>query len=236
MRLRKLHDWNLSVSEGRGLQERLAGRVQIRPLPPDIRLVAGADVAFSLEARAFFASVVVLELPALQVVEEVSARHRPTFPYVPGMLTFREGPVLLRAFAKLKHAPDAVLFDGQGIAHPRRLGLASHLGLWLNLPTIGCAKSRLIGEHAEPGRRQGAARDLLDGGERIGLVLRTQNGVNPIYLSPGHLSDVDSAARLVLRCLTRYRLPEPTRLADIRVAQVKRAFLASRQRYEQKKS
>jgi deoxyribonuclease V len=225
MQIKKLHDWNLSPKEGRALQGKLASRVQHRPLPRSVNLVAGADVAFSREHERFFATVVVLTFPALEIVEEVSAWVRPTFPYVPGLLSFREGPVLEKAFEKLTKTPDVVIFDGQGIAHPRRLGLAAHMGLWLGIPTVGCAKSRLVGEHRQPGKRKGQSTRLLDSGEKIGEVLRTRDGVKPVYVSPGHLADFETSTRLVLRCCTKYRLPEPTRLADIEVARYKREIL-----------
>jgi deoxyribonuclease V len=219
MRIQKLHEWNVSTAEGRALQEKLVYRIRTRALPAKVRLVAGADMAFSREMDLFFGAVVVLSFPELELVECVSSRVRPTFPYVPGLLSFREGPVLLPAFRKLAHTPDVVIFDGHGLAHPRRLGLASHLGLWLGVPSVGCAKSRLVGEHEEPGIRKGRTTKLWDKGEQVGLVVRTRDRVRPVFVSPGHLADMDSSTRLVLDCCTKYRLPEPTRLADIEVAQ-----------------
>jgi deoxyribonuclease V len=225
MQIKKLHDWKLSPREGSALQAKLAGRIKRKPLPRSIGRVAGADVAFSRQPERFYATVIVLTFPGLEIVEEVSAWVRPTFPYVPGLLSFREGPVLEKAFLKLKSTPDVVIFDGQGIAHPRRLGLAAHMGLWLGIPTVGCAKSRLVGEHRQPGKKKGQSVRLLDDGEKIGEVLRTRDGVKPVYVSPGHLADFKTSTRLVLRCCTRYRLPEPTRLADIQVARYKREIL-----------
>jgi len=223
----RLHDWQVTPRQGSALQEKLLPLLRRQPLPRRPRLVAGADVAFSKRHGVFFAAVLVLRLPELEVVERVFAHHRPTFPYVPGLLTFREGPVLLAAVDKLQQVPEVFIFDGQGIAHPRRLGLAAHMGLWLQLPTVGCAKSRLVGSYREPGRRRGCRTRLLDGDERIGTVLRTRDGVKPVFVSPGHLADCDSAAWLVLACCSRYRLPEPTRLADIEVARYKREYLAA---------
>jgi deoxyribonuclease V len=225
MQIKKLHGWKLSPKEGSALQEKLAGRVKRNPLAKSIGLVAGADVAFSREHERFFATVIVLTFPGLEMVEEVSAWVRPTFPYVPGLLSFREGPVLVNAFLKVKSKPDVVIFDGQGIAHPRRFGLAAHMGLWLGIPTVGCAKSRLVGEHEQPGKLKGQSVQLLDDGEKIGEVLRTRDGVRPVYVSPGHLADFKTSTQLVLRCCTKYRLPEPTRLADIGVARYKREIL-----------
>ena len=227
MRYRRLHSWKVTTAKARALQLELAPRLHTRPLPRHPALVAGADMSFSKQHGVFFAAVIVLSLPGLEVVELVSARHQPTFPYVPGLLTFREGPVLLAAIRKLRHTPDVFMFDGQGIAHPRRMGLAAHMGLWLDIPSVGCAKSRLIGTHAEPGPGRGSCVALFDGQERIGSVLRTRDRVKPLFISPGHLADFDSSSRLVLECCTRYRLPEPTRLADIEVARVKRDYLES---------
>lgn len=211
-----LHDWEMSCREAVALQRELAGRVAPEDrLPAELRWVAGVDVSYEKHGELFFAAVVVLALPDLETVEEASAVGRVTFPYVPGLLSFRELPVVLEAFRTLRAVPDAVLVDGQGIAHPRRLGLASHLGLWLGLPTVGCAKSRLCGEHREPGRRRGDGVPLLLEGERVGTVLTTRDGVKPLYVSPGHLTDVAAAERLTLACGGRYRMPEPTRLAHL---------------------
>ena len=226
MRVKKLHDWDVDYARARRLQEELAARVELRPLPSNIRLVAGADLAFSRGLGRFFAAIVVLAFPDLEPVEVVTTDAEPTVPYIPGLLSFREGPVVVDAMRKLRHRPDAVIFDGQGYAHPRRCGLASHMGLWLGLPTVGCAKSRLIGEHAEPGRERGECVPLTDAGEQIGVVLRTRTGVKPLFVSPGHMADFTSSAQLVLRCCTRYRLPEPTRLAHIEVGRVKREYVA----------
>jgi deoxyribonuclease V len=183
--------------------------------------VAGADMAFDKANGLAFASVVVLGLPDLTTTDSADVVCPLDFPYVPGLLSFREAPGLLAAFAKLKSVPDAVIFDGQGIAHPRRLGLAAHVGLWLGIPSVGCAKSRLCGEFVEPGRTKGDSSPLTDGEEQIGVVLRTRTDVKPVFVSPGHRADFGGAAELVLRCCTRYRLPEPTRRADAAVARLK---------------
>jgi len=225
MQIPDLQDWDLTPADARALQADLAARLRRRPLPAEPRLVAGADMAFDRPTDRAFASVLVLELPGMDVVEEAHVVAPIAFPYVPGLLTFREGPALVRAFRRLNSRPDAVIFDGQGIAHPLRAGLAAHMGLWLGLPTVGCAKSRLLGEHDEPGPRKGQWTPLTDAGQTIGCVLRTRDRVRPVFVSPGHLSDVDSARELVLHCCTRYRLPEPTRLADHAVARLKRRTL-----------
>ena len=226
MEIDELHHWDLDYADARRLQEELAARVRLCPLPERIRLVAGADVAFGKSTSRCFASVVLLTFPELETVETHSAVAASRFPYIPGLLSFREGEVVLKAFGKLGATPDVVIFDGQGLAHPRRLGLASHLGLWLDIPTIGCAKSRLVGEHEMPGPKRGEWAPLRDGGEKIGEVLRTRTGVKPVFISPGHHCDFEGARRLVLACCTRYRLPEPTRLAHIAVSRAKERFFA----------
>jgi len=221
MRIRKLHDWPTDARAAVALQKRLAPRVRLTALPTRLRLIAGTDVAFSRYGRRVIAGVVLWDLKTGQVLETHVATVACTFPYVPGLLSFRELPGLLEALRALRHRPDAVLCDAQGIAHPRRLGLATHLGLWLGLPTVGCAKSRLCGMHDEVGAEKGARAALWDGDERLGVVLRTRTGVKPLYVSPGHLCDLDGAAELTLRCATRYRLPEPTRLAHLLVSRAR---------------
>ena len=223
MRIAKLHDWPHDPAAARRIQESLVSRVRAGRVPLAPRLVAGADVAFSRRAARVFAAVLVFRFPEMELVEQAAAEGPADFPYVPGLLTFREGPVLLEAFARLERVPDAVIFDGQGIAHPRRLGLATHMGLWLALPTVGCAKSRLIGRHDEPGPERGDSAPLMDGGERIGVVLRTRTRVKPLFVSPGHLADVETAAQTVLACGGGYRLPEPTRLAHAAVTRLRQA-------------
>ncbi len=226
MRICKLHEWDVTPAEARELQEALAPKVRLRPLPCRLRLVAGVDIAVSRRLGLCFASAVVLSFPDMTTVEEAVAQDELRFPYVPGLLTFREGSVSLKAIGKLTNRPDAVIFDGQGLAHPRRLGLASHMGLWLGMPTVGCAKSRLIGSHGEVGRAKGESTPLLDEGDQVGVVLRTRTGVKPVFVSPGHLADFGTSTRLVLECCTKYRLPEPTRRAHIAVGSAKRERLA----------
>ena len=219
----QLHNWSMTYREAAELQRELAEKVVLGDcLPRPVRTVAGVDVSYEKHGELFFAGVVVLSLPEFQVIEEVTASGRVTFPYIPGLLSFRELPVILDAFRALRTAPEAILVDGQGIAHPRGLGIASHLGLWLNLPTVGCAKSRLCGEHPEPGRKRGDMAPLLVGGARAGVVLTTRDGVKPLYISPGHLTDVAAATRLTLACGARYRMPEPTRLAHHLTNRVRR--------------
>lgn len=212
----ELHGWDLNPSEAIELQRQLAGQVVVTDcLPEQPELVAGVDVSYRRHGELFFAAVVVLRLPDLEPVAEASARGRITFPYIPGLLSFRELPVLLQAFCSLNLRPDLVLVDGQGIAHPRRLGLASHLGLWIDLPTIGCAKSRLCGEYLPPGDRRGQQSPLRDREEQIGAVVTTRDRVKPLFISPGHKVDTARAVELVLACGGKYRLPEPTRQAHL---------------------
>lgn len=222
MRLR--HPWNVTPARAKSIQERLRGRVERRPRLGTVRRVAGIDISVTPGPRTAAwrrpaggyrarAAVVVLSFPELEVVETSVVEQPCRFPYVPGLLAFREGPSILAAFRKLRARPDLLLFDGQGIAHPRRFGIAAHLGVLLDLPSIGCAKSRLVGEHAEPGAERGAWAPLTDGGGTIGAALRTREGVKPVYVSIGHRVDLETALDLVMRCTRGYRLPEPTRRA-----------------------
>ena len=213
--LKKLHNWQLGVSEAMDLQRRLAGQVSRSCGAVKPRFVAGVDVSVARAEGMATGAVVVLEYPEFNVVETKVIRERIDFPYIPGLLSFREAPVILVACEELTISPDLVLVDGQGVAHPRRLGLASHLGLFLDTPTIGCAKSRLCGRHEMPGAEQGKYAELVDGDEIIGVALRTKQGTNPIYVSVGHKVDLNSAIYWVGECCRGYRLPEPTRLAHL---------------------
>jgi len=213
MRVERLHDWALDPREAVALQRQLAPRVDTTPRLDLGRVSRLAGVDVSVKGNRAQAAVVVLSFPALAVMETASAEREVPFPYVPGLLSFREGPVLEEAFERLRAEPDAFLFDGQGIAHPRRLGIAAHMGLWVGRPTVGVGKTRLIGTHDEPGQEKGDRAPLVDRGETIGAVLRTRAGVAPLYVSPGHRIDLDSAVALALAATTRYRLPEPIRAA-----------------------
>jgi deoxyribonuclease V len=212
-----LHSWNLPPREAIALQKRLATQVIVQPLPKNIAMVAGADVGYSRRSDTAMAALTMYALPHLECKELVQVRGKISYPYVPGLLSFREIPLLLEAFAALSESPDVVLCDGQGIAHPRRLGLASHLGLWVNVPTVGCAKTRLVGTHKNVGPTKGRYSSLYHRDERVGVVLRTRSNVKPLYVSPGHLADVESSSKLVLRCCSKYRLPEPIRQAHLAV-------------------
>jgi deoxyribonuclease V len=213
MRLTRRHRWDVSPQEAVAIQQELRREiVSDRPLDLDaIRLVAGVDV--SVKDNVSHAAIIVVRWPGLDMVETALARRPTPFPYVPGLLSFREGPVLEDAFGKLESEPDVFVFDGMGIAHPRRMGIAAHMGLWLERPTIGCGKTRLCGRHAPVPPEKGAHVPLIDKGETIGAVLRTRANVNPVFISPGHLADIPTATDLVLRLTTRYRLPEPIRMA-----------------------
>lgn len=219
MRLQELHAWDIPPSEAIALQTRLASRIVNVGDPGDVRLVAGADVAFPQRTRGWAggvarAAVVLMSYPELALVEHHVIEAPVVFPYVPGLLSFREIPALALAFERLAATPDLVLADGQGVAHPRRFGLASHLGLLAGIPTIGCAKSRLCGEAPEPGPDSGSTTDLIDHGERVGLVVRTKTRVKPMYVSAGHMISLENAAEWVLRLAPTHRLPEPLRIAD----------------------
>jgi deoxyribonuclease V len=207
------HAWDLSVAEARAVQAALARRVERDDRLDTIRAVAGVDVAYG-RGGPLKAAGVVLTFEGLTTLETETVTMDARFPYVPGYLSFREIPAVLALLERLAVRPDLILCDGQGIAHPRRFGLASHLGVVTGLPTIGVAKSRLVGEHGEPGRDRGNWVPLIDKGETIGAVLRTRTGVKPIYVSIGHRVCLETAIRLVLACTPRFRLPETTRAAD----------------------
>ncbi len=208
----KLHNWNLTPQEAVQIQTTFRDRLILEWDRRAVSTIGGVDV--SIKGEFTRAAIVVLRYPELTPIE-ASVEDAPlVFPYIPGLLAFREGPAVLAAWSALKNKPDLLMFDGQGIAHPRGVGIASHMGLWLERPTIGVAKSRLYGRHAEVGPKRGDREDLVDkSGKVIGAVLRTREKTNPLYVSPGHLMDVTHAVEFVLACCTGYRLPEPTRWA-----------------------
>ena len=210
--LRHEHPWDVTGEEARAIQSRLAPLVAETPLPGPIRTIAGIDVSFPGDNVAR-AAVVVLSYPDQTPLEQVTAELPVRFPYIPGLLSFRETPVVLEALQKLSIFPDVLMCNAQGQAHFRRLGLASHVGLLLDHPTIGCAKSRLVGTFHMPGEEKGSHTWLYDGDEIIGAVVRTRTGVSPVYVSVGHRIDLQTAIEVVLTCALTYRLPEPTRLA-----------------------
>jgi deoxyribonuclease V len=218
--------WPRTVVQARALQERLRSRVRPAGGPRRVRLVAGADLAYSADGRRAWAAVVVMAWPELAVVETAWAAGSPRFPYVPGYLTFREGPLVLAAFRDLRRRPDLCLFDGAGLAHPRRFGLACHLGVLLDRPSIGCAKSPLVGEWTTPGRARGDWNPIVLDGARVGAVVRTRAGVKPLFVSPGHRIGIRQAVRWVLAC-SRVRVPEPIRAAEAVVNRLRREAPAS---------
>jgi len=211
------------------LQQEWRGRVETQDRFGPVQFAAGADMAFDPVTNIAFAGVIVYRFPELEEVERCMARRKLRFPYVPGLLSFREGPVLLAAFARLRIRPDVILIDGHGMAHPRRFGIACHMGLALDTPAIGCGKSILVGRAAEPGARAGSSAPLIDKGETVGAALRTRDNVRPIYVTIGHRISLPSAVRIVTQCTDGFRIPKPTREADHWVGELRRAYQARRQ-------
>ena len=223
MNAQYLHDWQVSPSQAVVIQQELAGRVSRRDELGNVRLVAGVDISAPDSEGVARGAVVILSYPELTLVERQTADKKVEFPYVPGLLSFREAPVILAACEKLSNTPDMIMVDGQGLAHPRRLGLASHLGILWDKPTIGCAKSCLCGVHESLGDKQGEFAKLIDRGETIGAVLRTKSKIKPLYISTGHKINLEAAIHWVLDCCRGYRLPEPTRLAHLAAGRPKRS-------------
>lgn len=207
-----LHDWtDITPPQAVALQQELRPRIRIEPPVKAPATIAGCDISFNKFEETVYAGIVVLRLDTLETIEEVGVVSSASFPYVPGLLSFREIPSLLEAWQKLRTEPDVVMFDGHGTAHPRRIGIASHAGLFLNRPTFGCGKSVLVGKYEEPAPERGAWSPMMHYRDVVGAALRTKNKVNPVYVSPGHLIDLPTAIDLTLRCDGGYRIPEPTR-------------------------
>jgi deoxyribonuclease V len=222
VKIRNLHSWDVDYKTAVAIQAELREKLILADgLSGDIRIVAGADISCTKGDDRVYAAVVLLDAATLEVIEEATYSCRISFPYIPGLLSFREGPPMLRAFEKLRRRPDMVLFDGQGIAHPRGFGLAAHMGLILDLPSVGCAKTRLIGAFEEPGAKKGQLSPLIHDGKPIGAVLRTKDRVKPLFVSQGHRISLEHAVDVVLRCTRRYRIPEPVRRAHILVNQMR---------------
>jgi deoxyribonuclease V len=226
MRVRKLHRWDVSAARARQIQAELRKRVVLRDRLPRVRCVAGADVAFDLRRGRAIAGVIAYSYPEMRELQRVWAVRPLRFPYVPGLLSFREAPALLAAFERLRTAPDVVFVDGHGYAHPRRFGIACHLGVLLGTAAVGCAKSLLVGSCTEPARAAGRWAPLRDGEETIGAVVRTRTAVKPIYVSPGNRVSLETAVRLALAVSDGYRIPRPTREADHFVEAKKRELSA----------
>ncbi|SHO58977.1 deoxyribonuclease V [Vibrio quintilis] len=208
------HKWDLTESQALSLQTELASQVLKEDIFSQINTVAGVDVAYAKEGKQLIAAVVVLEADTLNVLEKVVIQDQEQFPYIPGLFSFRELPPLIKSFAKLQHTPDLIVCDGQGYAHPRRFGLACHLGVLFDVPTIGCGKTKLIGSYQELDLTRGSKTPLIEHDETIGAALRTQTGINPIYVSVGHRICLKTACEWILKLAPKYRLPETTRQAD----------------------
>lgn len=213
--MKSLHSWNLNATEAIALQKQLAPQVQIAPLEGKPKFIAGADLSFDKGSDEVWAGIVVLSFPELQIVEERGLQTRAPFPYVPGLLSFREAPAVLEVWEQLEHKPDVLVLDGQGLAHPRRFGLACHLGLWLGIPTYGSAKTLFVGDFDNLGVERGSVAEMKHRGEVVGAAVRTKNKVTPVYVSVGNKMTLDDAVELTLACDGGYRVPEPTRRAHL---------------------
>lgn len=213
--------WPDNYKDGVALQESLRPKVIIEPFNKRIKIIAGVDAAVCRKEDFIYAAILLFSYPDLGPVEEATAIITTPFPYVPGLLSLREGPAIMDAYRRLSYRPDLIIFDGQGIAHPRGMGIASHIGVLLDIPTIGCAKSRLVGEYREPGPRKGDYSMLIFEGKEVGAVVRTKDRVRPLFISPGHRIDIKSAVDIILSLCRGYRLPHPVRLAHIRAGRLR---------------
>jgi len=213
MKIPDLHSWTVTPQEAIRIQHMLREKLVLRPPKKPIRTLAAGDVSYDSGGEIHFGAFLLYRFPDLILLDKAWAVEKIAFPYIPGLLTFREAPVLLKAFSQLPQEPDLLLLDGQGIAHPRSLGIAAHLGVLLNLPVIGCAKSRLCGEYEEPGMEKGSTAPLKDNGKTVGMVVRTRTGTKPVFVSPGHKMDFATSMKIVLALCRTYRIPEPLRQA-----------------------
>ncbi len=223
MKIKNLHSWNVTYKEAITIQQTLREKLILddKKNPDKIRTIAGADISYSRGDNIFFAAVVLLEFPSMEVIAETFFTQRVSFPYIPGLLTFREGPPLLKAFEKLRTIPDVAIFDGQGIAHPRGLGLASHMGLLLDIPAIGCAKTRLVGQYSDVNNERGSYSSLILDDKVVGAVLRTKKNVKPVFISQGHKIGLKRSVEIILSSCTGYKLPEPVRKAHLTVNRIR---------------
>lgn len=220
-RYQKLHEWNVTPTRAVELQNEWCSKLQIQAPQSEIKTIAGCDISFNKYSETIYAGIVVLNIETKQVIESAGVITTAKFPYIPGLLSFREVPALLEVWEKLQTEPDAVMLDGQGIAHPRRMGIGAHFGLLVNRPTMGCAKTVLVGKFDPPAIERGNWSPMIHRGETIGAAVRTKNKVQPVYVSPGHLMDLPTVIDLVLRCDGGYRIPEPTRQAHLQVNQMR---------------
>ncbi len=212
--MKLLHPWNVSVKEAIRIQEVLKDKIILEKDIPKLKAIGGGDVAYSKNGNRLFGAIAVLSFPHMEVIDMAMTDGKITFPYIPGLLSFREGPILIKTFQRLRIKPDVMIFDGQGIAHPKRMGLASHMGLWLDLPSIGCAKTPLLSEFLNPGPfLKGSFEWICQEGKKVGAVLRTKEKVKPLFVSPGHRIDLLMSIRLVLESCRGFRIPEPLRKA-----------------------
>lgn len=208
-----LHSWDVSTEQAIQIQEALRGRVILKKTFSKIKAMGGGDVAYSKNGNRLFGAMVVLSFPNMEILDMATAEGKTPFPYIPGLLSFREGPILIKTFQHLKIKPDVLMVDGQGSAHPRGMGLASHMGLWLDLPSIGCAKTPLLDEFISPGPLRGSYEWIRREGKKVGAVLRTKDKVNPLFVSPGHRIDLKTSLQLILESCRKFRIPEPLRQA-----------------------
>jgi deoxyribonuclease V len=211
--MKALHSWNVTPQQAIRIQENLRHRIMLKKKFSRTRTIGGGDVSYHKDGDFLFGAMVVLSFPQMETLDVATARGKISFPYLPGLLTFREGPILIKTFQKLRIRPDILIFDGQGIAHPRGIGLATHLGIWFNLPSIGCAKTPLLGETVIPGPSRGSFEFIQKDQRVVGVVLRTKDRVKPVFVSPGHRIDLRTSVRLVLESCQGFRFPEPLRRA-----------------------
>jgi len=213
LKMNPLHSWNVGVKEAIRIQEVLKDKIILEKGLSKVRTIGGGDVAYSKNGNRLFGAIAVFSFPELEVIDMATADGKIAFPYVPGLLSFREGPILIKTFQRLRIKPDVMIFDGQGIAHPRRMGLASHMGLWLDLPSIGCAKTPLLKEFINPEPSKGCFEWIRQEGKKVGAVLRTKEKVKPLFVSPGYRIDLLMSIRLILESCQGFRIPEPLRKA-----------------------
>jgi deoxyribonuclease V len=211
--MKLLHSWNVGVEEAIQIQEFLRDQIVLKKNFIKLRTIGGGDVAYSKKGDRLFGAVVALSFPGMEILDIAMANGKVSFPYIPSLLSFREGPILIKAFHRLKIKPDIMIFDGQGIAHPRGIGLASHMGLCLDLPSIGCAKTPLLNDFISPGSSKGSYEWVRGEGKEVGAVLRTKNDVKPLFVSPGHRIDLMASIQLILESCQGFRFPEPLRKA-----------------------